>query len=113
MYNSGFITALEAENTAGEVINIGNNFEISIGDTVAMIAELMQADIEIATDDARLRPDASEVERLWADNSKAARLLGWVPFYAGNEGLRRGQEETIAWFNVPENLKNYKLHYNV
>ena len=108
---SGFIAALESEHGLGEVVNIGSNFEISIGDTVEMIADLMQADIEVETDDIRLRPEKSEVERLWADNSKALRLFGWSPDYAGKDGLRRGLEETIAWFGEPENMSRYKLQY--
>lgn len=105
---AGFIAALESENGLGEVVNIGSNFEISIGETVEMIADLMQTDIEIETDDVRIRPDKSEVERLWADNSKAMRLFGWSPNYAGKDGLRRGLEETITWFKEPANLKSYK-----
>lgn len=110
---AGFVAALEAEQGAGEVINLGSNFEISIGDTVAMIAGLMQADIEIETDDTRIRPDMSEVERLWADNGKALRLFDWRPDYAGKDGLRRGLQETIAWFREPANLKRYKLKYTI
>lgn len=105
---AGFIAALESEQGLGEVVNIGSNFEISIGEAVEMIAELMQADIEIETEDGRIRPDKSEVERLWADNGKAMRLFGWSPKYAGKDGLRRGLEETIAWFREPTNLKHYK-----
>jgi dTDP-glucose 4,6-dehydratase len=109
---AGFIAALESEQGLGEAINIGNNFEISIGETVALIAELMQAEVEIETDDQRVRPDKSEVERLWADNCKAKRLFGWSPEYVGKAGLRAGLEETIAWFKKPDNLKRYKLQYN-
>jgi len=111
---AGFIAVAEADNAVGEVINIGSNYEISIGETVSMIAELMQADVTIETDDVRLRPDKSEVERLWADNAKALRLAGWQPAYAGREGLRRGLDETIAWFTDGDNLKHYKSDiYNI
>lgn len=109
----GFIAALESEAGAGEVVNIGSNFEISIGETVSMIAELMQSQIEIVSDDVRVRPEKSEVERLWADNAKAKRLWGWSPAYAGKEGLRRGLAETIEWFRNPANLARYKMQYNV
>lgn len=110
----GFIAVAASEKSVGEVINIGSNYEISIGDTVKMIAEIMGADIMIETDDDRLRPEKSEVERLWADNSKAAELLGWSPRYAGQEGFRRGLEETIAWFGRPEILQAYKVdRYNI
>ena len=111
---AGFIAVAEADNAVGEVINIGSNYEISIGETVAMIAELMQAEVTIETDDVRLRPDKSEVERLWADNAKALRLAGWQPAYAGREGLRCGLDETIAWFTDGDNLKHYKSDiYNI
>jgi len=106
---SGYIAALESEQGLGEVVNIGSNFEISIGDTVEMIADIMQVEIEIETDDIRIRPDKSEVERLWADNSKAQRLFDWVPRYAGKDGLRRGLKETIDWFRDSTNLSRYKV----
>ena len=110
----GFIAAAESDRSVGEVINIGSNYEISIGDTVKLISELMGAPVEIETDEARIRPDKSEVERLWADNAKAKKLLGWEPLYTGMEGLRRGLRETIDWFKYPENLKAYKSHlYNI
>jgi NAD dependent epimerase/dehydratase len=110
----GFISVAETEKSLGEVINIGSNFEISIGDTVSMIAEIMGVDIEIETDEVRLRPEKSEVDRLWADNSKAKNLTGWEPAYGGRNGFKRGLEETVAWFTDPENLKNYKADiYNV
>jgi dTDP-glucose 4,6-dehydratase len=74
----------------------------------------MGCSIEIETDQVRIRPDKSEVERLWAENSKAKLLLGWKPQYAGKEGLRRGLQETINWFIDPLNLKVYKSHlYNI
>lgn len=110
----GFIAAAASDASVGEVINIGSNFEVSIGDSVAMIAELMGADVEIVTDEQRLRPANSEVERLWADNRKAKDLLGWEPAYGGREGFRRGLKQTIDWFTDPENLQSYKTGiYNI
>lgn len=110
----GFISVAESERSIGEVINIGSNFEISIGDTVRTIADLMGVKIEIETDDIRLRPDNSEVERLWADNRKALELAEWVPAYAGKDGLRRGLAETVEWFGIPANLACYKAdRYNI
>ena len=110
----GFIAALKAENAFGETINLGSNFEISIGDTVNVIAELMNKSITIETEDKRLRPKDSEVERLWADNKKAADLLHWKPKYGGLEGFKAGLSKTIEWFSKPENLSNYKSDiYNV
>lgn len=105
---AGFIKAMESENSVGQVINIGSNFEISIEDTAHTIAEVMNAKIEITTDVQRLRPENSEVERLYADNQKAMKLLGWKPTYAGKDGFRRGIAETVAWFMDSGNLKMYK-----
>jgi NAD dependent epimerase/dehydratase len=111
---SGFIAAAESGRSVGEVINIGSNYEISIGETVDLIRELMGSSVEIETDQVRIRPDKSEVERLCADNTKAKRLLGWEPHYAGKEGLRHGLEETIVWFQDPVNLQAYKVNrYNI
>lgn len=110
----GFISVAESSESTGEVINIGSNFEVSIGDTVQMIADVMGSEITIKTDDKRLRPDKSEVDRLWADNSKAKDLLKWAPDYSGLEGMKKGLAETIDWFSDPENIKSYKSDiYNV
>ena len=105
---AGFVAELESDRGVGEVINIGSNFEISIGDLARTIAETMGADIEIVVDEQRLRPEMSEVERLWASNDKALELLGWAPEFGGLEGFRRGLTETIAWFAHPANRATYK-----
>lgn len=111
---NGFIAAVEAPQAIGEVINVGSNFEVSIGQTVEMIAEIMGTGVEVEADYVRLRPEKSEVERLWADNTKAERLLGWRPEYAGLDGFRRGLTKTIEWYQRPENLKAYKADiYNL
>lgn len=110
----GFISVMNSPKSIGEVINIGSNFEVSIGDTAKIIAEAMDAEIEIETDEVRLRPEKSEVNRLWADNSKAKELLGWEPKYGGRDGFKRGLKETIDWFADKENLKKYKADvYNI
>lgn len=110
----GFCAVAEADGALGETINIGSNFEISIGETAALIAERMGREIRIVSDDQRMRPDASEVERLWAANAKAAKITGWTPDYAGRDGLARGLDETIAWFSDPINLAGYKAgSYNI
>ena len=103
-----FIATLKSDNALGEVVNFGSNFEISIADIVALIAEQMNAKIEITADIERMRPAKSEVDRLWADNSKAKNLFGWSPAFAGRDGLTRGIQETISWFVQPENLRHYK-----
>lgn len=111
---NGFIAALESDRGIGEVVNFGSNFEVSIGDTARLIAEAMNAEVEIVTDENRLRPANSEVERLWADNAKALELFGWAPAYGGRDGLKRGLAETAAWFLRPENLRGYKADiYNI
>jgi dTDP-glucose 4,6-dehydratase len=105
----GFIAAAEAENALGEVVNLGSNFEISIGSAAELIAEIMGKGVEIERDEKRIRPEKSEVGRLWSDNSKAKELIGWEPAYGGFEGFKRGLSETINWFSDHENLKKYKL----
>jgi dTDP-glucose 4,6-dehydratase len=111
---AGFIAALSSERGIGEVINLGSNFEISIGETARTIADVMGVEIEITTDEQRFRPENSEVERLWASNAKADKLLGWQPAYGGLDGFRRGLTETANWFGNPENLANFKADiYNL
>jgi dTDP-glucose 4,6-dehydratase len=110
----GFIAALGTRAGIGEVINIGSGFEISIGDLAKTIAQLMGAAIEIEQDAVRLRPERSEVDRLCASNAKAQKLLGWSPRVSGIEGLRKGLEQTIAWFTRAENLSRYRENvYNL
>ena len=110
----GFIAALNSNQGEGEVVNFGSNFEISIGDTALLIAEAMNTEIEIITDEERLRPKNSEVERLWADNDKARQLFGWQPNYGGRDGFKRGLRETAEWFLCSENLRSYKADiYNL
>lgn len=110
----GFIAAVKSEQGIGEVINIGSNFEVSMAEVAYMIAELMGANINLVSDEQRLRPDKSEVERLWASNEKAGYLLDWQPHYSGVNGFRRGLNETIAWFQEPSHLAHYKIDiYNI
>lgn len=111
---SAFISTLKGDGGLGEVVNFGSNYEISIADTVKTIAEIMGVEVEIKTDEVRLRPGKSEVERLWADNKKAKELFGWSPVYGGHDGLRKGLSETIDWFLNPTILNKYKLNtYNI
>lgn len=104
----GFIAALESKNSIGEVINIGSNFEISIADTANLIGSIMNIETELFQDNQRIRPEKSEVERLWACNEKAKKLLNWQPQYGGEQGFKRGLTETIEWFMDPRNLALYK-----
>jgi dTDP-glucose 4,6-dehydratase len=104
----GFIAAISADCVLGEVINLGSNHEISIGETVKIISEIMRVDVDIITEQERLRPEKGEVERLFANNSKAKRLLNWSPEYSGRDGFRRGLAKTIEWFSDPQHLSSYK-----
>lgn len=111
---AGFVAALDAQRVVGEVINIGSNFEITIGDTAKTIADVMGVEIEIISDQQRLRPEKSEVERLWASNAKAKELLGWQPQYGELDGFKRGLGETVEWFSQRDNLQFYKADiYNL
>jgi NAD dependent epimerase/dehydratase len=105
---AGFIAALEAPGAAGQVVNLGSGFEITVGDVASTIAAVMDRPVEILADTQRLRPADSEVERLWSDNTRARSLLGWQPAYGGLEGFRRGLAETIAWYREPGNLTLYR-----
>lgn len=110
----GFISVMNNEKSIGEIINIGSNYEVSIGETAEMIADIMNVNLTIETDEQRLRPEKSEVERLWANNLKAKQLLDWEPSYGGKDGFRKGLEETIEWFTNPANLASYKTDvYNI
>lgn len=111
---AGFIAAMHSDRGLGETINLGSNFEISIGDTVRAIADVMNVEVEIISDSQRLRPEKSEVERLWASNEKARSILDWQPAYGGLDGFKRGLAETATWFMQKENLSDYKAGiYNV
>ena len=106
----GLLALGDCDQAIGETVNIGSNFEISIADTFNIIKELMDSDAEIVVDEERVRPEKSEVFRLWCDNSKIEKLTGFKPQIDIREGLRR----TIEWFSVEENLKKYKSGiYNV
>lgn len=106
----GFIALAESAQSIGETVNIGSNFEISVRDTLELIKTLMGSDVEFLLDEQRIRPEKSEVNRLWCDNSKIKSLTGFSPQVSLEEGLRR----TIAWFVQPENLSKYKADiYNV
>ena len=111
---SGFIAALESKMGIGEVINLGSGFEISIEKTAELIAEIMGSDIRVKTSHERTRPAASEVNRLWADNTKALDLLGWSPQYTEISGFRQGLEKTINWFQSKNHAQQYKANiYNI
>lgn len=110
----GFVALAECDAAVGQVVNIGSNYEVSIGETASLIAQLMGREVEFVSDEQRIRPAGSEVDRLWAANAKAHELAGWTPEYPGVEGLQRGLRETIEWFTQPGNLRRYKAGvYNI
>jgi NAD dependent epimerase/dehydratase len=105
----GFILLAINDKSIGEVVNIGSNYEITIGDTLGIIKEIMKSDVKFILDNERIRPDKSEVFRLWCDNTKINTLTGFKPVYSIKEGLAK----TIEWFSETENLKQYKSNlYN-
>ena len=106
----GFLALARADMAIGKTVNIGSNFEISVGDTLNIIRELMASDVEFLTEEQRLRPGKSEVFRLWCDNTLIRSLAGFEPEYSIREGLAA----TVDWFLRPENLAKYKADiYNV
>jgi len=106
----GLIALAECNKSIGQTVNIGSNFEISIGNTLNIIKRLMNSDVRFIVDEERVRPAKSEVFRLWCDNSKIKKLTGFKPQVDINEGLQK----TIDWIIRPENLKHYKSEiYNV
>ncbi|VFR55276.1 UDP-glucose 4-epimerase [plant metagenome] len=106
----GFLALASSEKAVGQTVNIGSNFEISVGDTLNLIKEIMGSDVEFISDTQRLRPEKSEVFRLWCDNSLIRSLTGFEPRYS----IRDGLQATVDWFTHPENLSKYKSNiYNV
>lgn len=106
----GFLALARCEQAVGEVVNIGSNYEISVEDTLNLIRELMDSQVEFVFDQQRMRPEKSEVSRLWCDNTKIKTLTGFEPEFS----IRQGLEKTIAWFTQAANLSKYKASiYNV
>jgi NAD dependent epimerase/dehydratase len=106
----GIISLAESDKTIGETVNLGSNYEISVGDVLNEIRELMKSDVKFITDKQRIRPKNSEVFRLWCDNTKIKALTGFKPEYS----IRQGLKNTIEWFTTADNLMSYKINeYNV
>ena len=106
----GFIQLADCDEAIGQEVNVCSNYEISMRDTLNLIADIMGKDVKFIEDTQRLRPKNSEVFRLWGDNAKIKGLTGFEPQY----DIRRGLEETIKWFTCEDNLKKYKSNiYNV
>lgn len=105
---NAFATVGESTDGVGEVVNFGSNFEISIRQVVEAVAAAIGREIEVQTDEDRIRPADSEVDRLWADNSKASEIFGWTPEYGGLDGFYKGIAETVSWFSDEGNRALYK-----
>ncbi|MBQ2839541.1 MAG: SDR family oxidoreductase [Muribaculaceae bacterium] len=106
----GFIQLADCDEAIGQEVNVCSNYEISMRDTLNLIADIMGKNVNFVEDTQRLRPKNSEVFRLWGDNTKIKSLTGFEPEY----DIRRGLEETIKWFTCEDNLKKYKSNiYNV
>lgn len=105
-----FLAVSKSDKTIGKVINAASNFEISIGDTAKLIAEVMNVEIELEIDHDRLRPEGSEVNRLYGDNNLIKSLTNWNPNYSGIDGFKKGLLKTSEWFSNPINLEKYKPH---
>ena len=102
-----FIMALKSNKIAGETINIGNNFEISIKEIIKIMQKEFGYNFNVVLDKKRVREKKSEVFRLIANNTKAKKLLNWRPKHAGIKGFKLGLKKTIEWFKNPKNLKDY------
>ena len=106
----GFIALAECDEAVGKTVNIGSNYEITVGDTLNLIKKIMKSDVEFVEDEQRIRPSGSEVFRLWCDNTLIDSLTGFRPELSIEQGLER----TVEWFLDPDNLKKYKPDiYNV
>lgn len=103
-----FESIMLSDAAIGQVVNSGSGFEITIGDMVALIADVMGVNVTIVTESERTRPEKSEVERLWADTTRLCELTGWTAKFGGLDGFRQGIEKTVEWFTDRDNLARYK-----
>jgi NAD dependent epimerase/dehydratase len=107
---AGFIAIAKSDLTIGKEINICSNYEISMLDMFNIIKNILNSDVKIVNDNQRIRPEKSEVFRLWGDNSLLKKLTGFMPEYS----IEKGLETSCEWYLKPENLKKYKANiYNV
>jgi NAD dependent epimerase/dehydratase len=105
---SGFLAIASSDRTVGEVVNIGSGFEISISDTAHSIREIMNGDARFVSDEKRLRPEESEVFRLFADTTKLKNLTDWKPAYEGLAGFKAGLKKTVDWFAADQWKRFYR-----
>lgn len=103
----GFRAVAEGTGGLGEAFNMGSGFEISMGEVVEILSEISGRKVSVTEDPSRVRPENSEVERLWSDSSKIESAFGWKPEHIGLDGLYRGLEKTYAWFRGNSNEAGY------
>jgi dTDP-glucose 4,6-dehydratase len=109
-----FISTIKKNNIYGEIINIGNKFEVSIENILAIMQKNFGFRFEVISDKSRTRGKKTEVKRLFSSNKKAKTLLNWTPKYSGKKGFIKGLAETINWFKKDNNLKYYNSDvYNI
>lgn len=94
----GFASALEGDGGLGETFNMGSGFEVSMASVVDILSDLCGLKPSVVVDEARVRPETAEVERLWSESSKMKKTFGWEPSISGIDGLYRGLESTVEWF---------------
>jgi NAD dependent epimerase/dehydratase len=101
---NGLIALAASNKTIGKEINLSSNSETSMKEVLDVIQDIMGKKVEVMTDEERLRPEKSEVFRLWGDNSLIRELASFSPEY----DLQKGLEETVKWFSNKDNLAKYK-----
>lgn len=107
---NGFLAISKCDELIGHEVNIATQSEISVGDLAQELIKQINPKAHIVTDEARLRPEKSEVFRLFGSNEKLKKFTDWKPEYT----LESGLNETIAWFKDPKNLAGYKSDiYNI
>jgi NAD dependent epimerase/dehydratase len=107
---TGFVALAEADAAVGREVNIASGTEVSVGDIAKVLIDELNPQATIATEDERMRPEASEVFRLIGDNALVKSLTDWTPAH----DLQRGLQDTIVWFRQPDNLARYKAWlYNI
>jgi NAD dependent epimerase/dehydratase len=99
----GFIAAASSRQAVGQVVNLGSGVEISVEKLASTLGGILGKNLKLVTEEERVRPENSEVERLCADASKARELLGWASSTSLEDGLR----QTIAW--IEQNLQAYRV----
>ena len=111
---SAYEKTLNNKISNGEILNVGNNFEVSINEIVEIVSKIFKKKINIKLDKKRLRPKKSEVSRLYANNDKVKKIIGWKPVYSKRKGFEKALKITCEWFNNQANnfeigSKNYQL----